>query len=200
MLYLEQFPGAAPGSEDEDELYDEGVTVPESTSHDESGETEELYDEASTQDNQDTKVDPYQDDDEMYETYDDILAADAKEDKIIPPAATRSLPPPTLPERNNPNCLLRDKSQKSSPALPPRNEPTAAEENSDGVGNYFESLYYGVWDCAGDAENELTFSRGDVIQILSKTHCGTEWWVGKLDDKVGIVPCEYLSATYEIVR
>ena len=196
--------------DDGEELYDEGSTAPvqvasseaktSDSSHNDDGE---VYDEGFTQEGQDG-LDPYQDDDELYETYDDVAGPD-----MISPSSSVSSPPPELPDRNNLTAILRkkDTSPKHPPSLPPRNDPTSSKPvnqeeaaPSTGVRNFYESLYYGVWDCRGDTEDELSFTRGDVIQILSKTHCGEEWWVGKLDDKVGIVPKNFLSAAYELVK
>ncbi|XP_062893255.1 aggrecan core protein-like [Mobula hypostoma] len=35
----------------------------------------------------------------------------------------------------------------------------------------YEDCYLGLWDCAGEQDDELSFKRGDMIHILSKT-CG----------------------------
>ncbi|ELT91379.1 hypothetical protein CAPTEDRAFT_214703 [Capitella teleta] len=67
-------------------------------------------------------------------------------------------------------------------------------------GNYFERLYYCVYDLHGDDDDELSCCYGDVIEILSKSHCGMNWWVAKYDDRIGIVPKDYLSPVYGTVN
>jgi hypothetical protein len=58
-------------------------------------------------------------------------------------------------------------------------------------------MYYGVWDCAGGNAKELSFRRGEVITILCKQYEDRGWWVGRLHEKVGLVPREYLTEAYE---
>ncbi|XP_049616137.1 src kinase-associated phosphoprotein 1 isoform X2 [Syngnathus scovelli] len=60
----------------------------------------------------------------------------------------------------------------------------------------FASYYQAVWDCQGDAPDELSFFRGDLIWILSKEYNIHGWWVGELNGKVGIVPKDFLHPAY----
>uniref|UniRef100_A0A4W5K0B7 Mitogen-activated protein kinase kinase kinase n=1 Tax=Hucho hucho TaxID=62062 RepID=A0A4W5K0B7_9TELE len=49
---------------------------------------------------------------------------------------------------------------------------------------------------AATADEELTLRRGDLLEVLSKDSkvSGDEgWWTGKIQDKVGIFPCNYVT-------
>lgn len=66
------------------------------------------------------------------------------------------------------------------------------EVQSYGVSN---PLWTAVFDYEATAEEELTLRRGDLVEILSKdaTVSGDEgWWTGKVRDKVGIFPSNYV--------
>uniref|UniRef100_H2LQR0 Mitogen-activated protein kinase kinase kinase n=1 Tax=Oryzias latipes TaxID=8090 RepID=H2LQR0_ORYLA len=53
-----------------------------------------------------------------------------------------------------------------------------------------------VFDYEATADEELTLRRGDLLEVLSKDSkvSGDEgWWTGKIKDKVGIFPCNYVT-------
>ncbi|XP_060928989.1 mitogen-activated protein kinase kinase kinase 10 [Limanda limanda] len=53
-----------------------------------------------------------------------------------------------------------------------------------------------VFDYEATADEELTLRRGDLLQVLSKDSkvSGDEgWWTGKIQDKVGIFPSNYVT-------
>ncbi|XP_043976660.1 mitogen-activated protein kinase kinase kinase 10 [Gambusia affinis] len=53
-----------------------------------------------------------------------------------------------------------------------------------------------VFDYEATADEELTLRRGDLLEVLSKdsTVSGDEgWWTGKIQDKVGIFPSNYVT-------
>lgn len=62
-----------------------------------------------------------------------------------------------------------------------------------------QDWYVGLWDCKGDDKNELDFSRGDLIHIVSKEYDSCAWWVGYLKGKIGLVPKSYLMEAYEVI-
>ncbi|PGH14272.1 hypothetical protein AJ80_06012 [Polytolypa hystricis UAMH7299] len=45
-----------------------------------------------------------------------------------------------------------------------------------------------------DQEGDLGFKKGDVITILKRTEKTEDWWTGKVGDKVGIFPSNYVNA------
>ncbi|XP_025029208.1 mitogen-activated protein kinase kinase kinase 10 [Python bivittatus] len=58
-------------------------------------------------------------------------------------------------------------------------------------------LWTAVFDYEATAEEELTLHRGDLVEVLSKDCAvsGDEgWWTGKLQDKVGVFPSNYVSS------
>ncbi|KAJ7304502.1 hypothetical protein JRQ81_012081 [Phrynocephalus forsythii] len=58
------------------------------------------------------------------------------------------------------------------------------------------SIWTAVFDYEATAEEELTLRRGDWVEVLSKdsTVSGDEgWWTGKLQDKVGVFPSNYVT-------
>ncbi|KFP86773.1 Src kinase-associated phosphoprotein 2, partial [Acanthisitta chloris] len=62
----------------------------------------------------------------------------------------------------------------------------------------YANYYQGLWDCTGDAPDELTFKYGDVIYIVSKEYDSYGWWVGEMDGTIGLVPKAYLMEMYDI--
>uniref|UniRef100_A0A8D2LRK8 Mitogen-activated protein kinase kinase kinase n=1 Tax=Varanus komodoensis TaxID=61221 RepID=A0A8D2LRK8_VARKO len=62
-----------------------------------------------------------------------------------------------------------------------------------------------VFDYEAAAEEELTLRRGDLVEVLSQdaSVSGDEgWWTGKLQDKVGVFPSNYVASkpTYAQVQ
>ncbi|XP_028837731.1 mitogen-activated protein kinase kinase kinase 9 [Denticeps clupeoides] len=54
-----------------------------------------------------------------------------------------------------------------------------------------------VFDYDAGAEDELSLRRGDQVEVLSKDSMvsGDEgWWTGKIGERVGIFPCNYVSS------
>lgn len=59
-----------------------------------------------------------------------------------------------------------------------------------------------VFDYEAAAEEELTLRRGDLLEVLSKDSkvSGDEgWWTGKIKDKVGIFPSNYVTRSDTIL-
>lgn len=57
-------------------------------------------------------------------------------------------------------------------------------------------LWTALYDYEAQNEDELSLSRGTVVVVLSKDSniSGDEgWWTGKIGDKVGIFPCNYVT-------
>ncbi|XP_077467942.1 mitogen-activated protein kinase kinase kinase 10 [Stigmatopora argus] len=58
------------------------------------------------------------------------------------------------------------------------------------------SYWTAVFDYEATADEELTLKRGDLLEVLSKDSkvSGDEgWWTGKIQDKVGIFPSNYVT-------
>uniref|UniRef100_A0A6M2DSG4 mitogen-activated protein kinase kinase kinase n=1 Tax=Xenopsylla cheopis TaxID=163159 RepID=A0A6M2DSG4_XENCH len=64
--------------------------------------------------------------------------------------------------------------------------------NSDGS----LSLYTALFDYSAQGEDELSLERGQIVEVLSKDAkiSGDEgWWTGKIGDKVGIFPSNFVA-------
>jgi amphiphysin len=84
-------------------------------------------------------------------------------------------------------------SAPSSPALgaaaagkakPPPPKPKPSRFSGVPAAETVTALY----DYEAQAEGDLSFSTGDVIEIVSRTQNENEWWVGKLNGKEGQFP------------
>lgn len=49
-----------------------------------------------------------------------------------------------------------------------------------------------LYDYAAQAEGDLSFRAGDVIEIVTRTQNENEWWIGKLNGKQGQFPGNYV--------
>ncbi|XP_027524747.1 src kinase-associated phosphoprotein 1 isoform X1 [Corapipo altera] len=88
--------------------------------------------------------------------------------------------------------------EELDPPFPEDNEDGGSGERKGDPKRDYANYYHGLWDCSGDHPDELSFHRGDLIYILSKEYDMYGWWVGELNDEVGIVPRDYLEAAYEL--
>lgn len=50
-----------------------------------------------------------------------------------------------------------------------------------------------AYDFQGEQEDDLSFSKGDIIIILKKTDSTNDWWVGKCNGKEGNFPANYVE-------
>ncbi|PMD23612.1 hypothetical protein NA56DRAFT_701012 [Hyaloscypha hepaticicola] len=48
-------------------------------------------------------------------------------------------------------------------------------------------------DYEAQAEGDLSFTAGDVIEIVTRTNNENEWWIGKLNGKEGQFPGNYVK-------
>lgn len=102
--------------------------------------------------------------------------------------------------------------RQSQPGLPipivqPKDGEEAGLKASPGGVAATEDVYLATWDCLADAPNELSFSSGDRILVISREYEQFGWWVGQLlptdgrsqndaggvAQRVGLVPKEYLK-------
>ncbi|XP_037740274.1 mitogen-activated protein kinase kinase kinase 10 [Chelonia mydas] len=80
----------------------------------------------------------------------------------------------------------------------PGEEAGDGAEDSGGVWSHKPRPFWtAVFDYEAAAEEELTLRRGDLVEVLSQdsTVSGDEgWWTGKIEDKVGVFPCDYVAS------
>lgn len=62
-----------------------------------------------------------------------------------------------------------------------------------------EEWYVGQWDCNAEETNELSFTRGDLLHVISKEHDSHSWWLCEIKGIAGLVPKNYLMPAYEEV-
>ncbi|XP_035203428.1 src kinase-associated phosphoprotein 1 isoform X2 [Oxyura jamaicensis] len=87
---------------------------------------------------------------------------------------------------------------EKEPSIPEDSKDAGSAQGNGGPQRDFANYYQGMWDCSGEHPNELSFHRGDLIYILSKEYNVYGWWVGELNNTVGIVPKDYLVAAYDL--
>lgn len=101
-----------------------------------------------------------------------------------------------LPNRNQTPCLTHadyGSSWNSSTLSPLVSSPDSHIHQHHGASNPY---WTAVFDYEAATEEELTLRRGDLLEVLSKDSkvSGDEgWWTGKIQDKVGIFPSNYVT-------
>ena len=50
-----------------------------------------------------------------------------------------------------------------------------------------------LYNFKGEMKCDLEFRKGQVIQIITRTDKQFDWWEGKIDDRVGIFPANYVK-------
>lgn len=93
-------------------------------------------------------------------------------------ASTAQSPPPYSAGNSNMSMVAAAKG-KPPPPKPKPSHLTAAK-----AAETVTALY----DFAAQAEGDLSFSAGDVIEIVQRTSNENEWWTGKLDGRQGQFP------------
>lgn len=99
-----------------------------------------------------------------------------------------------LPQNTTP-CLTQEETSSSwnSSTLSSVGSPDSHLPNHHEGSNPF---WMAVFDYEATADEELTLRRGDILEVLSKDSkvSGDEgWWTGKIQDKVGIFPSNYVT-------
>ncbi|XP_077124917.1 src kinase-associated phosphoprotein 2 [Ranitomeya variabilis] len=97
-----------------------------------------------------------------------------------------------LPEEGNHVSAPGISKPLSTPISPaPTSSPPGKETD-------YANFYRGLYDCAGDHPDELSFKYGDVIYILSREYNRFGWWVGEMKGSIGLVPKAYIMEMYDI--
>jgi hypothetical protein len=55
-------------------------------------------------------------------------------------------------------------------------------------------MWQAIYDFIGEEEGDLTFTRGEAIEVLSKDG---DWWMGRVGEKQGIFPGNYVQPSYQ---
>ncbi|KAM9358965.1 LOW QUALITY PROTEIN: mitogen-activated protein kinase kinase kinase 10 [Symphorus nematophorus] len=120
---------------------------------------------------------------------------------LIPPSSTTSSssmplnmtpPPPMFPA---PVVQVENGSSWNSSTISSCGSPDSHPGHRCGANNP-NPYWTAVFDYEATADEELTLRRGDLLEVLSKDSkvSGDEgWWTGKIQDKVGIFPSNYVT-------
>ncbi|KAL4895331.1 protein hob1 [Aspergillus ambiguus] len=99
-------------------------------------------------------------------------------------AAAENPPPPYTTAGSNPSALAAAAKSKPAPP-PPRPKPARFSAPVETV----TALY----DYEAQAHGDLSFSAGDVIEIVQRTENTNEWWTGRVDGREGQFPANYVQ-------
>ncbi|KAF2122936.1 reduced viability upon starvation protein [Lophiotrema nucula] len=78
---------------------------------------------------------------------------------------------------------------KSKGAAPPPPKPKPSRLSGAPAAEHVTALY----DYEAQAEGDLSFTAGDVIEILTRTQNENEWWTGKVHGRQGQFPGNYVK-------
>lgn len=78
---------------------------------------------------------------------------------------------------------------KKKAAAPPPPKPKPSRLSGAPPAEQVTALY----DYEAQAEGDLSFATGDVIEIVTRTNNENEWWIGKLNGKQGQFPGNYVQ-------
>ncbi|XP_046584538.1 src kinase-associated phosphoprotein 2-B-like isoform X2 [Haliotis rubra] len=190
------------------------IDVPQPNGNDD----QEVYDDAESAAKQDEIIG------EMDEVYDDV--ANVEKPSTTPEKPTEKPPPvpPPMRSMNKPSMPLPDlpppplppsKQDQPLPALPDLPPPPALPdlppprptkpiprpklELSLNPLEDYENMYYGKWDWKADSDEELSFKHGEMIHVINREFDNKDWWVGRIDEKYGLVPKHYLIRAYRAI-
>lgn len=94
-----------------------------------------------------------------------------------------SAPPPYSPGASS--TIAAAKAKPKPP--PPKPKPKAL------MGAPAAETVTALYDFAAQAEGDLSFAAGDVIEIVSRTQNENEWWTGKVHGRQGQFPGNYVQ-------
>ncbi|EMC98992.1 hypothetical protein BAUCODRAFT_31261 [Baudoinia panamericana UAMH 10762] len=111
-------------------------------------------------------------------------------------------PPPYSPGASMSNALTRIdsdlgrsastgsdwKSAAKAKAAPPPPKPKPGALRANGV-----ETVTALYDYEAQAEGDLSFSAGEVIEVVTRTNNTNEWWVGKIGARQGQFPGNYVQ-------
>ncbi|KAL4796269.1 BAR domain-containing protein [Aspergillus venezuelensis] len=99
------------------------------------------------------------------------------------PDVVENPPPPYSPGSSSASALAAAASKKPAPP-PPKPKPSrfsAAETVT------------ALYDYEAQAHGDLSFSAGEVIEIIQRTDNTNEWWTGRVDGREGQFPANYVQ-------
>ncbi|KAJ2977219.1 hypothetical protein NQ176_g4500 [Zarea fungicola] len=97
--------------------------------------------------------------------------------------SSESAPPPYSPGNNSMTMVAAAKSKPP----PPKPKPSRL------AGAKQAEMVTALYDFAAQADGDLSFSAGDVIEVVQRTQNDNEWWTGRLRGKEGQFPGNYVQ-------
>ncbi|KAI0437749.1 BAR domain-containing protein [Xylaria telfairii] len=95
-------------------------------------------------------------------------------------------PPYSSVSSPNPSALAAAAAGKPKPP-PPKPKPSRL------AGAAAVETVTALYDYSAQAEGDLSFRAGDIIEIVNKTQNENEWWTGKINGKQGQFPGNYVK-------
>jgi hypothetical protein len=147
---------------------------------------------------------------QMYSTDDDGSSDEFEEhhqvrtsEKSRPPPSKASLPSkPSVLNRFKPSINTKTKSKHSSPQQQRTNQQ---QRNAPAKEKYRYSAAnkkpdwdvlpraVALYNYRAQMKCDLEFRKGQMIQVMTRTDDQFDWWEGKIDDKIGIFPANYVK-------
>merc|ERR1712144_113284 len=125
------------------------------------------------------------------------MTASTEEENPPPPYSSNSLSPTYGGDEKT--SVVRANSTASSPSwgsaakakgpAPPPPKPKPSRLSGAPAAETVTALY----DYEAQAEGDLSFTTGDVIEIVTRTNNENEWWIGKVKGKQGQFPGNYVK-------
>lgn len=107
--------------------------------------------------------------------------------KASDPDVVENPPPPYSPGSSSGSALAAAAAKKPAPP-PPKPKPSRFNAATETV----TALY----DYEAQAHGDLSFTAGDVIEIVHRTDNTNEWWSGRVDGREGQFPGKILPLDY----
>ncbi|KAJ5081660.1 hypothetical protein NUU61_009924 [Penicillium alfredii] len=80
------------------------------------------------------------------------------------------------------------------PTRPSAPKPVFGQRTGQGVGLRQDQVV-ALYTFDADQEGDLGFKKGEIITILKRTDKAEDWWTGRIGDRVGIFPSNYVDTS-----
>lgn len=100
-------------------------------------------------------------------------------------SSTTSAPPPYSPSNGTNGALAAAVAHKKPAPPPPKPKPGRLTQQAETV--------TAIYDYEAQQAGDLSFSAGDVIEIINRTQDQNEWWTGRVGGREGQFPGNYVE-------
>ncbi|KAJ5225865.1 SH3 domain-containing protein [Penicillium chermesinum] len=80
------------------------------------------------------------------------------------------------------------------PTRPSAPKPVFSQKTGQGAGLRSDQAI-ALYTFDADQDGDLGFKKGEIITILKRTEKAEDWWTGRIGDRVGIFPSNYVDAS-----